>query len=114
MRAGAEATFIKIEGGGHAIFGPVVQQLVRAFLDGHLSAQDVVVSSEPIVQESPQPRPPAGDRPATMRRNGARPRTARELPNGEWLEPNRSSPNGTQYKTFTSEVLGGKEVSYLI
>jgi enterochelin esterase-like enzyme len=64
--------------------------------------------------QSLQPRPPAGDRPAPMRRDGARPRPASELPNGEWLEPNRGSPNGTQYKTFTSEVLGGKEVSYLI
>jgi endo-1,4-beta-xylanase len=36
------------------------------------------------------------------------------MPNGEWLDPSRRSPNGTQYKTFASKVLGGREVSYLI
>jgi endo-1,4-beta-xylanase len=31
-----------------------------------------------------------------------------------WLEPDRTTPNGTHYATFTSKVLNGQEVSYLI
>lgn len=46
--------------------------------------------------------------------DGAKPRTAREMPKGQWLDPDRTAPNGTQYKTFTSKILGGREVSYLI
>lgn len=32
---------------------------------------------------------------------------------GEWLDPDQSAPNGTQYKTFHSEVIGSN-VSYLV
>ena len=35
------------------------------------------------------------------------------MPKAEWLDPDRSAPNGTQYSTFTSAVLG-REVSYLV
>lgn len=34
-------------------------------------------------------------------------------PIAEWVDPNRNEPNGTKYKTFTSEVLGA-DVSYLV
>ena len=34
-------------------------------------------------------------------------------PAGEWLDPNRSEPEGTHYRTFPSKLAGG-EVSYLI
>ena len=34
-------------------------------------------------------------------------------PAAEWLDPNRSAPNGTQYKTFPSKVLG-RDASYLV
>lgn len=37
----------------------------------------------------------------------------RPMPKAEWLDPDRTAPNGTQYKTFTSQVLG-REVSYLL
>ncbi len=35
------------------------------------------------------------------------------MPKAEWLDPDQSAPNGTQYKTFASKVLG-RDVSYLI
>jgi enterochelin esterase-like enzyme len=35
------------------------------------------------------------------------------MPKAEWLDPDRGAPNGTQYKTFQSKVLG-REVSYLV
>jgi enterochelin esterase-like enzyme len=34
-------------------------------------------------------------------------------PKPEWVDPNRTAPNGTTYKTFASKVLG-EEVSYLV
>lgn len=37
----------------------------------------------------------------------------RQSPKAEWLDPDRSEPNGTKYKTFSSKVLG-REVSYLV
>ena len=37
----------------------------------------------------------------------------RPMPKAEWLDPDRGAPNGTQYKTFESKVLG-REVSYLV
>jgi len=43
----------------------------------------------------------------------AKPNAPRPLPKGEWLDPNHDAPNGTQYKTFTSKVLG-RDVSYLV
>jgi endo-1,4-beta-xylanase len=35
------------------------------------------------------------------------------MPKAEWLEPDHSAPNGTQYKTFQSKTLN-REVSYLV
>ena len=55
-KAGADATFVKITGGGHGISGPAVNQRVRAFLEKHLRGQDVEVSAEPI--PAPPPRTP--------------------------------------------------------
>lgn len=46
--------------------------------------------------------------PGPPRTKGKRP-----MPKAEWLEPDRSAPNGTQYKTFHSKTLN-REVSYLI
>jgi enterochelin esterase-like enzyme len=37
----------------------------------------------------------------------------REMARAEWVESNRTAPNGTQYQTFASKVLG-HEVSYLV
>ena len=40
-------------------------------------------------------------------------RSQRPMPKAEWLDPDHGAPNGTQYQTFTSAVLG-QEVSYLV
>lgn len=37
----------------------------------------------------------------------------RPTPKAEWVDPNCNEPNGTKYKTFTSEVLSA-DVSYLV
>src|SRR5262245_38384717 len=50
-KAGVDSTFVKIEGGGHAIAGPEVNRRVRAFCDRHLLGKKVEVSAEPIKQE---------------------------------------------------------------
>jgi endo-1,4-beta-xylanase len=42
-----------------------------------------------------------------------RPMNKRPMPKGEWLEPDHTAPNGSQYKTFQSKTLN-REVSYLI
>jgi acetyl esterase/lipase len=47
-RSGADATFVKIEGGGHGIGGAEVLGRVRDFFDRHLLGRDVAVSEEPI------------------------------------------------------------------
>src|SRR5882762_1257853 len=43
----------------------------------------------------------------------AQPKKQRPTPKAEWLDPDHGVPNGTQYKTFPSKVLG-HEVSYLV
>ena len=56
-KAGADATFIKIEGGGHGIGGPEVIERVNAFLEKHLRGKEVQVSDEPIqAPQRPQPK----------------------------------------------------------
>ncbi len=47
-KAGADATFVKILGGGHGFGGPEVDARVRAFFARHLRGQDIKVSDEPI------------------------------------------------------------------
>ncbi len=47
-KAGVEATFIKMDGGGHGIGGPEIARRVTAFLDKHLLGKDIEVSAEPI------------------------------------------------------------------
>jgi endo-1,4-beta-xylanase len=56
------------------------------------------------IATSPAQQPPAPGQPA---------RPQREMSKPEWIESNHAAPNGTQYKTFASKVLG-HEVSYLI
>ena len=46
--AGVSSVFVKIEGGGHGIGGPEVQQRIKAFFDKHLRGKDATVSGEPI------------------------------------------------------------------
>ncbi len=48
QEAGVDVTYVKIQGGGHSIGGPEVQQRVTAFFDKHLRGQDVTVSADPI------------------------------------------------------------------
>jgi enterochelin esterase-like enzyme len=45
--------------------------------------------------------------------DAAQPRQQRPMAKAEWAEPDQGAPNGTQYKTFASKVLG-RDVSYLI
>lgn len=52
-KAGADATFVKIEAGGHGISGPEVQRRVEAFFEKHLRGQDVEISDATIA--APQP-----------------------------------------------------------
>ena len=51
-KAGVDATFVKIEGGGHGIGGPAVDGRVRDFFAKHLLGKDVTVSDEPIKQSA--------------------------------------------------------------
>jgi len=61
---------------------------------------------QPAAAAEPSPAPAAAQAPAA-------PAKQPQAPLGEWLDPNQSAPNGTQYKTFPSKVLG-RDVSYLI
>jgi dipeptidyl aminopeptidase/acylaminoacyl peptidase len=56
-KAGADAMFVKIEGGGHGIGGPEVQARVQAFFDKHLRGRDVEVSDAPIPAPATPKRP---------------------------------------------------------
>jgi acetyl esterase/lipase len=47
-KAGADATFVRIEGGGHGIGGVEVLKRVRDFFDKYLLGRDVVVSDQAI------------------------------------------------------------------
>jgi acetyl esterase/lipase len=51
--AGVNTTFVKMQGGGHAIGGREIETRVKAFLDRHLLGRDVAVSSESIQAEPP-------------------------------------------------------------
>lgn len=53
-KAGADATFVRIEGGGHGIGGDEVHARVKAFFEKHLRGQDVQVSDAPI--QAPPPK----------------------------------------------------------
>ena len=55
-KAGVEAIFVKIEGGGHGVGGPEVQNRVLNFFEKHLRGQDVEVSAEPIVPPPEKPK----------------------------------------------------------
>ena len=80
--------------------------LFRLGLLGSLMASIVVIGAEPSKTSAPAPSPPAGvEAPRAISR--------RPMPKAEWLDPDRGAPNGTQYKTFQSKVLG-REVSYLV
>lgn len=116
-KAGADCTFVKIEGGGHGFGGPEVTNRVKDFFRKYLRSQSVEISSEPIKNsDQPAPKPPAADGPSksgTPKQGPgwrAGPRTFRKA---EWLDPNHDATNGAQYKTFQSKVLD-REVSYLI
>ena len=47
-KAKIDVTFIRMEGGGHGVFGPEINARVRAFFDKHLRGQSVEVSDQPI------------------------------------------------------------------
>ena len=56
--------------------------------------------------------PPAATQ-AAPAEAAVQPKPQRELPKSEWLDPNHGAPNGTQYQTFHSGVLG-QDASYLV
>jgi hypothetical protein len=73
---------------------------------GLLMAAIAVIGAEPSNTSALAPSVPAGpDAPRAI--------TRRPMPKAEWLDPDRGAPNGTQYKTFQSKLLG-REVSYLV
>jgi len=49
-----DATFIKMEGGGHGIGGREITERVAAFFEKHLRDQDVEVSADPITVNPPR------------------------------------------------------------
>ena len=79
---------------------------LRLGLMGLLMAAIAVIGAEPSNTSALAPSVPAGpDAPRAI--------TRRPMPKAEWLDPDRGAPNGTQYKTFQSKLLG-REVSYLV
>jgi acetyl esterase/lipase len=54
-KAGCDATFVKMEGGGHGIGGREVIARVNAFFDKHLLGKDISVADEPIKVEAKKP-----------------------------------------------------------
>lgn len=52
--AGVDATFVKMDGGGHGIGGPEITARAKAFFDKHLLGKEVEVSVEPIQVEPAQ------------------------------------------------------------
>src|ERR1017187_4913651 len=71
----------------------------------------LMAANEVIGTERANPSAPAPSAPASPKAHRAISR--RLMPKAEWLDPDRGAPNGTQYKTFQSKVLG-REVSYLV
>ncbi|MFZ2642572.1 MAG: alpha/beta hydrolase-fold protein [Verrucomicrobiia bacterium] len=63
------------------------------------------ICAEPPPSTPAKPVPAKPDRP--------QPKKPQEVLKGEWLDPDQSAPNGTQYKTFHSAVIGSN-VSYLV
>src|ERR1017187_2894279 len=79
---------------------------LRLGLLGLLMAAIAVIGAEPSNASAPAPFAPVSpEAPRAMAR--------RPMPKAEWLDSDRDAPNGTQYKTFQSKVLG-REVSYLV
>jgi len=79
---------------------------LRLGLLGLLMAAIAAIRAEPSNTSAPAPSSPvSSEAPRAMAR--------RPMPKAEWLDPDRGAPNGTQYKTFESKVLG-REVSYLV
>ncbi|HUE70545.1 MAG TPA: hypothetical protein VMP01_06615, partial [Pirellulaceae bacterium] len=52
--AGVDATFVKLDGGGHGIGGPEITARAKNFFDKHLLGKEVEVSAEPIKVEAGQ------------------------------------------------------------
>lgn len=69
----------------------------------------LLLSGVAAIHAEPPPATPAA--PANATPPGPGPQ--RQPPKAEWVETNRGAPNGTQYQTFASKVLG-HDVSYLV
>jgi len=68
-KAGADATFVKVEGGGHG-GGPQVKPRIQDFFAKHLRGEKVEVSDEPIVSSKPEGKQPRSKQPRGKRRPG--------------------------------------------
>ena len=73
----------------------------------HLIAACFVVSANVLAADNE-----SASRPPTQP-DVHRPPNMRSMPPAAWLDPNPAAPNGTQYKTFHSDVIGSN-VSYLV
>ena len=66
LKAGADATFVRIDGARHEDYGPEAHARIKKFFDKHLRGQSVEVSDEPIQIEreraETEPRPPRSGR----------------------------------------------------
>jgi len=82
----------------------VLSMLVLAALSD-LRAAPAQVDPQPPAA-APAPAPAAPQAPPWKAKS-------QQPPLGEWLDPIHDAPNGTQYKTFASKVLG-RDVSYLL
>lgn len=85
-----------------------MKQLIPLTLSALLLAVITATGAEPAQPGTPTEKanPPAGP-------NAGQQKKQRPMLKAEWLEPDQTAPNGTQYKTFTSKVLG-RDVSYLV
>jgi len=81
---------------------------MKTFLSNSIPAFLVLCLS---IGHAEPPNPSSSATPANPAQPGQNPK--RQPPKAEWVETNESAPNGTQYHTFPSKVLG-HEVSYLI
>lgn len=82
---------------------------MRRLLCVLLPALMLIATANLGVAQSPdvQPAPPDSASPS-------KPKKQPPSPKAEWLDSNRGEPNGTKYQTFSSKVLNGREVSYLV
>jgi enterochelin esterase-like enzyme len=83
---------------------------MRRLLSVLLPAFVLIAAANVGVAQTPDVQPAAPDSASPSQPK----KQQRPSPKAEWLDSNRGEPNGTKYRTFTSKVLDGREVSYLV